>query len=115
MTTPEGKVKNDIRKWLAARCFHRAADERPEDCRGWYYQPQNMGMGVNGIPDFVGSVYRDSLPLIPYPFAIEAKAPGEKPTPIQEERIAEMRAAGWFVLVVDDVNQLTQLEEFYHG
>jgi hypothetical protein len=120
MATPEGKVKTDIKKWLDDRQFWRAGTARPEaGVRGWYYMPQNMGMGVSGIPDFVGSVTRRieragyaSPAWSPAPFAIEAKAPGKHPTPIQLDRHAEMRAAGWLVLVVDDVSQLAELERY---
>ena len=108
--TPEGKVKKQIKTWLEAKGFWRAGDDRPDgELRGWYYMPQNMGMGTNGIPDFVGSGIRQG---VPFPWAIEAKAPGKTPTAIQLERHAEMKATGWLVLVVDDVNQLTALENY---
>lgn len=107
--TPEGKVKKAIRERLAQLGFQRAGDEKKVLApRGWYYMPQNMGMGVSGIPDFVGS-YVDWAHQ-PRPFGIEAKARGEKPTALQQERHVEMRAAGWFVLVVDDVSKLSELE-----
>jgi len=108
--TPEGRVKKAIKQWLDARGYWRAGDARPKDgVRGWYYMPQNMGMGVSGIPDFVGSGLRGGQP---FPWAIEAKAPGGKPTPQQVDRHNEMRAAGWLVLVVDDVSQLAALETY---
>ena len=111
--TPEGAVKRDIKQWLDARGFWRAGADRPSgELRGWYYMPQNMGMGVSGIPDFVGSGLRM---CVPFPFAIEAKAPGGKPTAIQLDRHAEMKAAGWFLLVVDDVNQFAALERYCNG
>lgn len=105
--TPEGRVKDSIKKWLDARGFWRAGGPEPDMVRGWYYMPQNMGMGVSGIPDFVGSTLVGPAAVA---WAIEAKAPGEKPTPLQLERHAEMRACGWLVLVVDDVSQLSPLE-----
>lgn len=115
MATPEGKVKADIKKWLEAHGFWAAGAERPEmDLAGWYYMPQNMGMGVNGIPDFVGSGIRKPS-YTPFPWAVEAKAPGKAPTQIQLERHAEMRDAGWLVLVVDDVSQLAPLERYCNG
>lgn len=110
-STPEGKVKDAIKAWLDARGFWRAGDDAPSELRGWYYMPQNMGMGTNGIPDFVGSGIR--VPgHTPFPFAIEAKAPRKTATAIQLERHAEMKAAGWLVLVVDDVSQLAPLENY---
>jgi hypothetical protein len=68
--------------------------------------PVPMGMGVNGIPDFVGV-----LNLGPYNgtrFDVEAKRPGEEPTDNQSKRHEEIRAAGGIVLVVDDVSKLRQ-------
>lgn len=113
MSTPEGKVKTAIKQWLDEHGYWRAGGERPADgLAGWYYMPQNIGMGVNGIPDFLGSGIRG---YVPFPFAIEAKAPGKKPTAIQLERHTEMRAAGWLVLVVDDVSQLSPLEIYSRG
>lgn len=120
MATPEGKVKADIKAWLKAHGFWPAGGHRPDgDLRGWYYMPQNNGLGVSGIPDFVGNVIRRIVrsghvtpAWSPAPFAIEAKAPGGKPTELQLERHAEMRAAGWLVLVVDDVSQLAELERY---
>lgn len=113
MATPESKVKAAIKRWLDDRGYWRAGAARPPiGVQGWYYMPQNMGMGVSGIPDFVGSGLRC---CIPFPFAIEAKVPGGRPTPIQLERHAEMRDAGWLVLVVDDVNQLAELERYANG
>ena len=106
--TPEGAVKRDIKKWLAERGFWAAGAKRPAALRGWYYMPQNMGMGVSGIPDFVGSSIDEFLGAKPW--AIEAKAPGEKPRPTQLDRHEEMRAAGWLVLVIDDVSQLAESE-----
>lgn len=38
-------------------------------------------------------------------FAIETKAPGKKPTPRQELTIAQIRAAGGLVFVVDSTEQ----------
>lgn len=113
-TTPEGKVKKAIKEWLDERGFWRAGAERPAtaDVQGWYFMPVNNGMGVSGIPDFIGSGLRY---LMPFPFAIEAKAPGGKPTELQLERHAEMKAAGWLVLVVDDVSELAHLERYCRG
>jgi hypothetical protein len=105
VATPESKVKRDIKNWLDERGFWRAGSRQPSFVAGWYYMPQNMGMGVSGIPDFIGSVADDFLGAKPW--AIEAKAPGGKPTQLQLDRHAEMRHAGWLVFVVDDVSTLT--------
>jgi hypothetical protein len=113
MATPESAVKKAIKAWLDARGFWRAGAARPKvDLAGWYYMPQNVGFGTNGVPDFVGSGIR--VPgYRPFPWAIEAKAPGGKPTELQKERHAEMRAAGWLVLVADSVSALAELESYF--
>lgn len=111
--TPEGKVKAAIKKWLDAHGFQRAAADTVLAPKGWYYMPVNNGMGVGGIPDFMGS-YVD-FAFQPRPLAIEAKAPGEAAKPRQLDIHTELRAAGWLVLVVDDVSQLAVLGELLCG
>lgn len=108
--TPEGKVKAALKKWLDRQGFWRAGADRPKlAVQGWYYMPQNRGMGVSGIPDFVGSFIMDGH--YPRPFGIEAKKPGGITTQLQRDRHEEMRAAGWLIFVIDDVNTLdTELE-----
>ena len=39
----------------------------------------------------------------------EVKAPGEKPRSLQQHRIAQLRALGFKVYVVDSPNQISQL------
>lgn len=98
--TPEGKVKADIKEFLDEVGFWRAGTKRPaRTIIGTYYMPVPSGMGVNGIPDFVGT-------LVGRTFDIEAKAPGEGPTYNQLTRHEEIRAAGGIVLVIDDVSKL---------
>ena len=58
-TTPEGKVKKEIKEWLATL----------PNC--WFYMPVQNGMGVVGIPDIVGCIDGKF-------FAIECKAPGKE-------------------------------------
>ena len=86
--TPEGRVKEAVKKLLKEHGI-------------WYYMPVQNGMGVTGIPDFI--CCNNGLML-----AIETKAPGMRKNlaPNQENRIAEIRAAGGTVLVVDDPQQL---------
>lgn len=56
--------------------------------------------GLAGVPD--------RLLLFPGGKAafVEVKAPGEKPRPLQVHRIAQLRALGFKVYVLDDVNQI---------
>ncbi|TDN70478.1 VRR-NUC domain-containing protein [Paraburkholderia sp. BL10I2N1] len=102
-STPEGKVKKDIKKLLDEAGFWRAGAKQPDiPVAGSYYMPVQNGMGVIGIPDFVGVAWGGRR------FDIEAKAPGEAPTPNQLKRHEEIVAAGGIVLVVDDVSKLAE-------
>lgn len=92
--TPEGKVKGAVKKLLKERGI-------------WWYCPVQNGMGVVGIPDFICCWGGKFL-------AIETKAPGKRnnTTPNQDNRIAEILAAGGVAVVVDDIEQL---KEIFHG
>ncbi len=91
--TPEGRVKDRIKRVLKA---HGA----------WYYMPQQFGMGATHL-DFICSVKREvqhggAFEQVWETFFIEAKAPGENPTPRQWAIIERERAAGFRVFVIDD-------------
>lgn len=78
--TPEGKVKADVKKALAAEGVY-------------YFMPVSNGMGRHGIPDFiccVGGIY----------LAIETKAGKGKTTALQEREMQHIRDAGGHALVV---------------
>lgn len=79
--TPEGKVKKKVSKYLA---------DLP-NC--WYNMPVPGGYG-RPLLDYIGSLCGQS-------FAIETKAPGEKPTPRQEATMEDMQRGGVRVFVVD--------------
>ena len=87
MRTPEGIVKDKVKKVL-------------KRCGVYYHMPVVNGLGKPTL-DFVGCADGGF-------FAIETKAPGKKPTPRQELTIAEMRAAGGKVFVID--GDTTELE-----
>jgi hypothetical protein len=83
--TPEGKTKNRISKFLGqVKQIHGEV---------WWFMPVQNGMGRATL-DYVGW-FRGRA------FAIEAKAPGKKPTPRQTVTAAEMMDAGAKVFVVD--------------
>lgn len=86
--TPEGKVKEAVRKFLRTKSV-------------WFYQPVQNGMGRVGIPDFV-CCYRGTF------IAIETKAPGKlgNVTPNQQRVIDEIKEHGGLALVVDSVDSL---------
>lgn len=94
--TPEGKVKDDLKKLLAAYGIFPAskAGSFPEYATGWYFMPVSSGHGVSGIPDFLGH-YLGRF------WAVETKAPGKKPTGFQALQIAAIRQSGGAVFVID--------------
>ena len=94
-TTPEGKVKDAVKKWLRERGY-------------WFYMPVQNGMGVQGIPDFIICAAGQFI-------AIETKAPGKRDntTANQKARLAEIEQANGVAAVIDDPEQLKDLEKYY--
>jgi len=86
--TPEGRVKQDVKKLLVARDI-------------WFYMPVQTGYGVGGIPDFI-CCWKGLF------IAIECKAPGKEntTTPMQRRTIGEIRAHGGRAVVVSNVVEL---------
>ncbi len=91
MTTPEGKIKNRVRKLLKEHGVY-------------YHQPVTNGMGAPSL-DFVGC-HEGAF------FAIETKAGNKQMTPRQESTAAEMRKAGGVVFLVNEVEGLPALEDW---
>lgn len=93
-TTPEGRVKAAVKVYLKANQI-------------WYFMPQNIGMGVSGVPDFICCLPEFGGRLL----GIETKAPGKRKntTALQDIQIAAINAAKGWAIVIDDVRQL---EEF---
>ena len=89
--TPEGKVKDFIKKFLLK---HNA----------YYYMPVSNGMGAPTL-DFI-CVYAGRA------FFIEAKAPGKKPTPRQLAFIKDMETYNAPSFVVSDTSHLQPIEEW---
>ena len=82
--TPEAKVKKKVVEQL-------------KKLKAYYFYPMTHGYGRSGVPDIVGgfeSVF----------FGIECKAKGNKPTPLQEKNLREIKDAGGIALVVDEHN-----------
>jgi RecB family endonuclease NucS len=82
--TPEGKVKDAIKRHLKA-------------LGAWYFMPVSNGMGQVGIPDII-VCYRGIF------VAIEAKAPGKKTNVTEnQKRVMEaIRTAQGWAWVCDD-------------
>lgn len=91
MSTPEGKVKERVKKLLRSFDIY------------WHMPVQN-GMGAPSL-DFICCVRG-------YYLAIETKAPGKKPTPRQELTMGDISKAGGFVFVVSDDESFERLEAF---
>ena len=90
--TPEGRVKNDIKKYL----------KTVEDC--WFFMPIGGPYSAHGIPDIIGCVGGEF-------FAIECKAPGKagSTTANQERVIEEINASGGVVFVATDAKQVREV------
>lgn len=105
--TPEGKVKEAIKKWLRDHDCISAAEawkviERGESYVGWYWMPVQGMYATKGVPDFI-ICYKGRF------VAIEAKAPGESTTPNQDTQIEAITSAGGRVFVVSSVSMLDEL------
>lgn len=90
-TTPEGKVKLSVKKFLAARA-------------AWFCMPATGGFGKSGVPDFLVCYCGQFI-------GIETKAPGARrnTTTMQDREIHGIHAAGGRAVVVDDVSQLVAI------
>jgi hypothetical protein len=92
--TPEGKVKLAVAALLT-------------EYQAWFFKPVSNGMGVHGIPDFIGC--RAGSGSF---FGIETKAGKGKMTALQErQKVLIEKAEGRFFLV-NEVDGLKELEEW---
>jgi hypothetical protein len=82
--TPEGKVKDKIKKILRANNIYFA-------------MPMGTGYGNAGVPDFLCCFNGKFL-------AVEAKAQGNKTTALQEKNLNEIQECGGHAWVVDELN-----------
>lgn len=96
MVTPEGKVKRACTDMLKAYT------------KVWYFMPVSMGMGKHGVPDIICCV--DGMF-----FSIETKAPGKKPTALQEKCMGEIRKSGGKTFVVSDGVSLLEVKKYIEG
>lgn len=110
--TPEGKVKKDIRRELISWGLIPAGiGEVPESAAGWFYMPVSNGMGVMGIPDFIGCIG----PFAKF-FSIEAKAPKNGVvSETQKDRHKEIKSARGIVLVARGTDDIQALKELLRG
>lgn len=87
-TTPEGKIKAEIKRALATLA--------KKGYRVYYHMPVQNGMGAPTL-DFICCINGKFL-------GIEAKAPGKKPTDRQQGTIADIIAAGGSAIWYDGSN-----------
>jgi len=88
VSTPEKKVKDKVKKLLAA---HGA----------YHFMPATHGYGASGVPDIVACLRGRFL-------GIECKANGNQPTDLQLKNLRELSSAGGVAILVDE----TGLESF---
>lgn len=100
-STPEVKVKKQIRKILEAQDIY-------------YAMPIGTGYGNSGVPDFLCCVNGCFL-------AVEAKAGAGKTTALQEDHITRITNSGGVAIVVRETNLdellmlIHTLKEVKHG
>jgi len=82
--TPEAKVKKKVVNVL-------------KNFGAYYFYPVTGGFGRSGVPDIVGCYLGQFI-------AIECKAGNNKPTPLQEAQMAQIRTAKGRTLVVNEDN-----------
>ncbi|WP_073006202.1 VRR-NUC domain-containing protein [Clostridium amylolyticum] len=61
--------------------------------------------GMSGVPDRIVLLPHGKL------IFVELKAPGEKPRPIQNKRIKELRALGFRVEIIDSIEKVLEFME----
>jgi len=83
-STPEGKVKDKIKKILKAHDIY-------------YAMPHGAGYGNAGVPDFL-CCWKGKF------VAVEAKANGGRTTALQDKNISDIEASGGTAWVVDENN-----------
>jgi hypothetical protein len=87
---PEAKVKREVKKQLKA-------------LGAYQYWPVTQGFGATTV---------DCLACLAGAFvAIETKAPGKKPTPLQLTTLERIRISGGISLVIDSVDMAKSLPE----
>lgn len=105
--TPEGDVKKVIKSYLEMiGCIpaSRAVIASANHC-GYYFMPVSNGMGVHGIPDFIGH-YKGRF------FAIEAKVAKKDPTALQQHQLSAINISGGESFVVRGLDDLDELRDF---
>jgi hypothetical protein len=82
--TPEAKVKKKVTVHL-------------KTLGAYYFYPVTGGYGKSGVPDIIGC-YEGKF------FGIECKAGKNKPTPLQEKNLSDIKANDGISLVINEDN-----------
>ena len=82
--TPEAKVKKKVVAQL-------------KEIGAYYFYPVTGGYGVSGVPDIVGC-YRGMF------FGIECKAGSNKPTPLQDKNLTDIKKQRGIAVVINEKN-----------
>ena len=103
--TPEGRVKDQVKKLLATYGIQPASKAGTfESASGWYYMPVQSGYGVR-VLDFIGHY----LGIF---WSIETKKFGGTPVGFQALQISAIRSSGGAVFVVDGPETLREFENW---
>ena len=101
MTTPEGRIKKLVKDVLHAQNV-------------WYFMPVQMGYGGASL-DFLPCIIKLKTGY-PFPFFIETKKPGKKPTPRQDNLIEQLRQDyNCKVWLIDSELDVQRLELWLQG
>jgi hypothetical protein len=79
----------------------RALKKRLQELGAYWFMPVQRGLGAATLDFLICHKGRF--------IGLESKAPGEKPTPRQRVVMAQMRAAGATVMVIDNVEDAKNL------
>jgi Holliday junction resolvase len=82
--TPEAKVKKKVVAQL-------------KEMGAYYFYPVTGGYGASGVPDIVGC-YRGMF------FGIECKAGSNKPTPLQDKNLTDIKKQNGIAVVINEKN-----------
>lgn len=93
-TTPEGKVKEKVKKILKERGIY-------------YFMPRGTTFGRSGIPDVIACVAGCFV-------GVETKAGSNKPSALQDLEMLNIRRSGGYTLVINEKN-IEDLEHLIDG
>ena len=82
--TPEARVKKKVAAHL-------------KTLGAYYFYPVTGGYGKSGVPDIIGC-YKGLF------FGIECKAGKNKPTPLQQKNLNDIKLNGGIALVINETN-----------